>query len=117
MSVNFLDGAVKIFCDYCKNTLQNMDILKRPDLKSILDHQFFCQDFILIYSFLMELPLKSDIEKQQFFESLQEKLKTFDEKLVASQLGGLLLSRLVLSNNIAQKHLVPSILTPFIGRN
>lgn len=65
----------------------------------------------------MELPLKTDIEKQEFFQSLYGKLKTFDENLVANQLSGFLLSRMVLSNVCAQKELVPYLLTPQTGKN
>lgn len=107
---------IKSFCDYCKNELQNCDVTKRPNLASILNHPFFNQDFILIYSFLVELPLKSDAEKLEFFPSLCEKLKIFDENLVASPLGGLLLSRMVLTNTYAQKDLVPCLLTPQTGK-
>lgn len=60
----------------------------------------------------MELPLKSDMEKQEFFQNLGSKLKSYNENLVASQLSGLLLSRLVLSNVTAQKYLLPYLLSP-----
>lgn len=108
--------SIKSFCDYCKTELQNMDVSKRPSIKSVLNHQFFSQDFILIYSFLMELPLKNDKEKEEFFQNLGEKLKSIDEKLVASQLSGLLLSRMVMLNRSAQKDLIPYLLTLQIGK-
>lgn len=107
---------IKNFCDYCKNELQNCDVTKRPNLAAVLNHPFFNQDFILIYSFLMELPLKSDAEKLDFFQNLVPKLKTFQDNLVASQLGGLLLSRMVLTNSYAQKELLPYLLTPQHGK-
>lgn len=90
--------------------------MKRQNIKVILSHPFFSQDFILIYSFLTEIPVKSDEEKQEFFQNLGERLKTFDENLVASQLGGLLLSRMVLLNPIAKKNFVPYLLTPHDGK-
>lgn len=87
----------------------------RPKLGDLLDCPFFNHDFIKIYSFLTELPLKSDEEKADFFTQLPEKLGGFNEIAVASQLGGLLLSRLVLLNKTAQKSLLPLILIPQKG--
>lgn len=113
--MSFLDDSIREFCDYCKNELQNCEVSKRPNIKSVLAHPFFSQDFILTYSFLIELPLKNNAEKNEFFQNLGEKLKAFNEKLVASQLSGLLLSRMVLSNATAQKDLLPYLLSPQIG--
>ncbi|EEZ97411.1 protein-associating with the carboxyl-terminal domain of ezrin [Tribolium castaneum] len=98
------------FKELCKNDLQNIDVALRPKLSSLLDHEFFNHEFIVIHSFLAELPLKSDEEKMQFFHSLAERLKAFPEVIVAKQLGNLLLSRLVLLNKTAQEELLPFIL-------
>ncbi|CAG9853791.1 unnamed protein product [Phyllotreta striolata] len=103
------------FLDYCKNELKNADVSKRPTFKTILEHEFFNHDFITIHSYLLELPLKSDNDKTHFFQNLSEKLLKFDEGIVASQLSGLLLSRLVLLNKIAQNNLLPQLLTPRNG--
>lgn len=92
-----------------------MDVNLRPKLVDILENPFFNHDFIKIYSFLTELPLKSDTEKAEFFSSLPEKLRSFNEIAVASELGGLLLSRLVLLNKMAQKTLLPLVLCPRQG--
>lgn len=105
------------FLDVCKSDLQNPDISKRPTFKTILEHDFFNHDFIIIHSFLLELPLKNDTEKMHFFQNLTEKLLQFDEEVVASQLSGLLLSRLVLLNKSAQNSLLPSLLTPHDGKH
>lgn len=107
--------SVTNFCNFCKNDLQNVNISFRPKLVSVLDSPFFNHDFITIYSFLVELPLKSDEEKAQFFSVLPEKLSCFSEVAVGSQLGSLLLSRLVLLNKTAQKVLLPLILCPRQG--
>lgn len=104
------------FRNLCKNDLQNIDIKQRPKLITLLENSFFQHDFITVHSFLTELPLKSDSEKDEFFTALLEKLRTFKEETVASQLGGLLLSRLVLLNKTAQKDLLPWVLTPRRGR-
>ncbi|VEN50069.1 unnamed protein product [Callosobruchus maculatus] len=98
------------FYEYCKKSLQHVDITQRPTFKAILEHDFFSHDFITIHNFLVELPLKSDTEKAQFFQQLVERLKCFDRTLVASLLSGLLLSRLVLLNTTAQKKLLPYLL-------
>ncbi|KAJ8910352.1 hypothetical protein NQ315_004968 [Exocentrus adspersus] len=101
-----------VFCDYCRNELQHTDPSQRPILSSILKHDFFNHEFINIHSFLIELPLKSDEEKMLFFRSLVGRLKMFNEEVVASQLGNLLLSRMVLLNGVAQETIVPFLLTP-----
>ncbi|XP_018570433.1 protein-associating with the carboxyl-terminal domain of ezrin [Anoplophora glabripennis] len=100
------------FCEYCHKELQNSNISQRPKLSSILEHDFFNHEFITIHSFLIELPLKSDEEKTLFFRSLKDKLKSFNEVVVASQLSSLLLSRMVLLNITAQEFLLPFLLTP-----
>lgn len=113
----FLDdipGLVS-FKELCKNDLQNIDVATRPKLSSLLEHEFFNHEFIVIHSFLVELPLKSDDEKTNFFHSLVERLRVFPELSVANQLGNLLLSRLVLLNKTAQEELLPFILRPKNG--
>lgn len=90
-------------------------ILSRPKILTLLDHKFFIHDFIMVHSALTELPLKADDEKMNFFSSLLGKLKTFDQVIVASQLGGLLLSRMVLLDKTAQHHVLPYLLCPQEG--
>lgn len=100
------------FVTVCKNELQDLNIQQRPTLKFLLEHPFFGHDFIMVYSFLLELPLKTDDEKEEFFTGLVRKLKNFNEVTIASQLSSLLLSRMVLLNKTAQKELLPCILHP-----
>ncbi|XP_018319255.1 protein-associating with the carboxyl-terminal domain of ezrin isoform X2 [Agrilus planipennis] len=100
------------FRDLCKNNLQNEDLTQRPKLSTLLEHPFFKNDFVIVYSTLYELPLQSNEAKEVFFSTLYEKLKLFDEILTAKQLGRLLLSRLVLLDETAQKKLLPFILYP-----
>jgi SCY1-like protein 3 len=108
-------SSLTSFRDLCKNELQSIDVAARPKLSSLLQHEFFNHEFIIIHSFLVELPLKSDEEKTQFFHSLVERLKAFPEVTVASQFGNLLLSRLVLLNKTAQDELLPFLLCPKEG--
>ncbi|XP_017771213.1 PREDICTED: protein-associating with the carboxyl-terminal domain of ezrin [Nicrophorus vespilloides] len=100
------------FLEMCKNDLHNVVVTQRPKLSALLDHPFFNHEFIYIHSFLTELPLKSDGEKDEFFGCLTNKLRGFNEATVASQLGALLLSRMVLLNKSAQAEVIPYVLSP-----
>ncbi|XP_044758083.1 protein-associating with the carboxyl-terminal domain of ezrin [Coccinella septempunctata] len=95
----------------CRSGLENLNIDERPTLSDLLKHPFFNHEFILIHSFLMELPLKSDEEKLTFFSNLISSLRNFNENLVANQLSGLLLSRMVLLNSVAQTKVLSKILS------
>ncbi|EDV98994.1 protein-associating with the carboxyl-terminal domain of ezrin [Drosophila grimshawi] len=98
------------FRDYCSTHLKHQNIELRPKLSAVLLHPYFNHEFILIHSFLFELPLKSVPERQQFFSSLIERLRGFDEQVVASQLASDLLSRMVLLDPTAQHCVTPFVL-------
>ncbi|XP_075226622.1 protein-associating with the carboxyl-terminal domain of ezrin [Lycorma delicatula] len=100
------------FKDLCKTQLCNTQASLRPPLNSLLNITFFTHKFINIHNFLTELTLKTDIEKQDFFRGLSHKLSMFEEEIVASQLGTLLLSRMVLLDTTAQQHFLPSVFVP-----
>lgn len=100
------------FKDFCNKAIEIPDILQRPKLSSLLEHEFFKNSFISIHSYLIELPLKSDSDKTEFFTNLKDELEILNEEVVASQLGGLLVSRMVLLNKTAQGCLLPYILVP-----
>nr|CAD7258085.1 unnamed protein product [Timema shepardi] len=104
--------AMADFQELCKKQLQNIEPSVRPKLSSLLEHPFFTHSYIKIHSFLEELPLKSDSEKQLFFRSLVTELESLPEELIASQLGSLLLSRLVLLDSTAQQNFLPRVLCP-----
>lgn len=108
--------TLPVFRDLCETSLKNIEVSERPKLSSLLEHEFFSHDFITIHSFLIELPLKSDEEKTDFFLTLVERLKCFNEAVVGRQLGHLLLSRMVLLNKTAQINVLPVILCPRQGR-
>lgn len=84
----------------------------RPLLSAIQLHNYFTHDFVIIHGFLSELALKTQSAKQDFFKTLNEKLKQFDENTIGSQLSELLLSRLVLLDSSAQFFLIPFLLKP-----
>ncbi|XP_021933699.1 protein-associating with the carboxyl-terminal domain of ezrin isoform X2 [Zootermopsis nevadensis] len=104
--------ALEEFLGICKKHLQNLEPSLRPKLASLLDHVCFKHKFIKIHSFLVELPLKTEVEKNNFFRSLMDELTGFPENLVAMQLGALLLSRMVLLDATAQEILLPCVLGP-----
>lgn len=103
--------SISNFIDLCKQQLLHNNVKKRPKLQSLLEHAFFNHEFIAIHSFLIELPLKSEIEATSFFSTLVANLQAFDESIVASQLGTLLLSRMVLLNKTANTHVIPFLFT------
>ncbi|XP_053694537.1 protein-associating with the carboxyl-terminal domain of ezrin [Sabethes cyaneus] len=104
--------AVEDFKAYCATHLKHANVSMRPKLSAILLHPLFNHDFILIHSFLTELPLKSPQAKQEFFTGLADRLRLFDPETVAEQMGSLLLSRIVLLDTTAQLCVTPFILRP-----
>lgn len=105
------------FKTYCATHLKHANLAMRPKLSAILLHPFFNHEFVVIHSFLTELPLKSQAEKQQFFTGLVDRLREFDEEIVAKQLIGFLLSRMVLLDPTAQLCVTPFVLRPRIDDN
>lgn len=101
--------TVMEFKDYCKNRLRN-NCQTDISLKQLIFHPFFTHRFVAIYTFLVELPLKTEIEKTEFFKTLADELTLFPEDLIAKQLTTLLLSRLVILNRTAQDDLLPRML-------
>lgn len=55
------------FREYCKKNLQDSDACLGSRLSNVLQHSFFTHEFIRIYVFLEELPLKTDSEREEFF--------------------------------------------------
>lgn len=100
------------FLNYCQTHLKHKNPTMRPLLSAIQLHNYFTHDFVTIHGFLSELALKTQPSKQEFFKTLNEKLKQFDEATIGSQLSELLLSRLVLLDQSAQFYLLPFLLKP-----
>lgn len=98
------------FIEYCATHLRNKNIAMRPKLSAVILHPYFNHEFVLIHSFLTEIPLKSLKDKQDFFTGLVDRLRFFDENIVASQIGSLLLSRMVLLDTTAQLCVIPFVL-------
>lgn len=100
------------FKEYCTTHLKHAEVEMRPTLQAILLHPYFNHNFVQIHSYLLELPLKSALSKQEFFTNLTERLKEFDESIVGAQLTNLLLSRMVLLDPTAKNCFIPNFLRP-----
>ena len=110
------DQITASFHEMAKNQLQAQEQMHRPSLTTILDHRYFQdQDYLRIVEFLTDLPLKSFEEKKDFFTGLSERLFLLPEKVIASQLSPLLLSRMVILDPTAVQHFIPNMLTPGKG--
>ncbi|KYM93001.1 Protein-associating with the carboxyl-terminal domain of ezrin [Atta colombica] len=105
------------FSEFCKKNLQNSDAYLRNSLLNVLQHSFFTHEFIRIHAFLEELPLKTDVEREEFFTKLRQQLQMYPEAVVAEQLGRVLLSRIVLLDSTAQVKLLPFIFKPKDEKN
>ncbi|XP_037820658.1 protein-associating with the carboxyl-terminal domain of ezrin [Lucilia sericata] len=101
---------VQEFREYCATHLKHKNAQMRPKLSAVLLHPYFNHEFVLIHSFLFELPLKSNQEKQEFFTALIDRLRYFEEEVVGSQFAGDLLSRMVLLDPTAQLCVTPYVL-------
>lgn len=100
------------FREYCSTHLKHKNVAMRPKLSAVLLHPYFNHEFVVIHSFLSELPLKNQQDKQQFFTSLIDRLREFDEENVAILMSDLLLSRIVLLDATAQLCVTPFVLKP-----
>ncbi|KAH8246590.1 hypothetical protein KR032_002832 [Drosophila birchii] len=98
------------FREYCSSHMKHQNSELRPMLSAVLLHPFFNHEFVFIHSFLFELPLKSVQERQNFFKTLIERLRCFDEQVVASELASSLLSRMVLLDPTAHQFVTPNVL-------
>ncbi|KAH8251494.1 hypothetical protein KR038_006499 [Drosophila bunnanda] len=98
------------FREYCSSHMKHQNSKLRPMLSAVLLHPFFNHEFVFIHSFLFELPLKSVQERQIFFSTLVERLRCFDEQVVASELASSLLSRMVLLDPTAHEFVTPNVL-------
>lgn len=105
------------FREFCRKNLQNSDACLRSRLLNVLQHSFFTHEFIRIHAFLEELPLKTDVEREEFFTKLRQQLQMYPEAVVAEQLGRVLLSRIVLLDSTAQVKLLPFIFKPKDEKN
>ena len=74
-------------------------------------------DFLEITNFLKNLTLKSECEKNAFFEGLAARLHRLPKQLVASRLAPLLVSSFVMAEPMAINHVFPHLLAPCRGKD
>ena len=108
------DGSADLMA-MAKSKMQSKNPQVQPSFRQILRSSFFAQSvFVQIENFLTDLPMKSAAEREKFFaEKLVKCLQhEIPANLVAWQLAPLLLSRMVLLDQVAVKHFLPHMLTP-----
>lgn len=104
--------GTKEFLDQIKKEVLISDPRMRPQMKLFLNNIFFKNDFIEIHTFLQHLAAKLDKEKEEFFRTIAPKLFRLPEKIIATRLAELLLSRFVLLDSFAKEFLLPHFLRP-----
>lgn len=109
---NLLTHDITTFLEYCTEHLKNPCIELRPSMSDILSHPYFNNDFVFIHSYLAEILLKTQSDKQSFFTSLVDRLRKFDEVIVAKGLIDLILSRIVVLDETARFCVIPYVLCP-----
>jgi len=100
------------FLEYSNSNLLLPDLTRRPTIAQVLDHSYFQQPYIHIYSFLKNITLKTEDQKALFFSSLVEDLRYIPEGFLGQRFTELLLSRYVLMDATARIKLIPKVLQP-----
>ena len=103
--------------EFVNTQLPTIREAKSP-FEEFLSHPFLSSnDFVAIENILTNLPVKTIEERATFFQTLADRLEKLPGIIVASQLGPLLLSRMVLLDQTAVQDFLPRFLTPNSGLN
>ncbi|KAG8230921.1 hypothetical protein J437_LFUL002953 [Ladona fulva] len=76
--------ALSDFKDLLKKHLQHCNPSLRAKLSSVLKHPFFSHPLISIHGFLIDLPLKAESEKEEFFSMRGTSIDAHEVKEVAT---------------------------------
>lgn len=100
------------FNDKIEREFLNFDPMLRPRLSTLLNDSFFKNDFLEITRFLHNITIKTEFEKNAFFENLAARLYNLPQHLVATKITPLLLTSFALAEPMAVSMLLPHVLTP-----
>ena len=102
----------KTFTEYTKNNLLLPDIRRIPSADTILKNEYFTQPLPDIFKFLNNFPIQSPEARSEFFKTLSSRLSLLPPSVIGQELVPLMLTRYVMLDSLAHRHLIPRLLVP-----